>query len=132
MNMVMNVLFVVPMVMLEVPGAHAGLALATALSAWLNAALLFTALRRAETIRPQPGWPRLLGQILIGVVVMGVVVGTGMPDKAQWSGLDTAARVMQLGIWVAAGVASYLLTLRLAGVKLSLFRAPVDKAAGNP
>ncbi len=131
-NMVMNVLFVVPMVMLEVPGAHAGLALATALSAWLNAALLFTALRRAETIRPQPGWPRLLGQILIGVVVMGVVVSTGMPDKAQWSGLDTAARVTQLGIWVVAGVASYLLTLRLAGVKLSLFRAPVDKAAGNP
>jgi putative peptidoglycan lipid II flippase len=131
-NMVMNVIFVVPMVLLEIPGAHAGLALATALAAYLNAALLFRALRRAKAIHPQPGWARLLVQILIGVAVMVVVVSTGMPDTAQWVELDTVGRVTQLSLWIVAGVVSYLLALRLAGVKLSTFRAPVDKATGNP
>jgi len=131
-NMVMNVIFVVPMVMLKIPGAHAGLALATALSAWLNAALLFAALRRAGAYQPQAGWLRLLMQILAGLVVMTVVVSAGMPDKAQWTELNAVGRVTQLGIWVVAGVASYLLILRLAGVKLSMFRAPADEADGNP
>lgn len=131
-NMVMNVVFVVPLVMLKIPGAHAGLALATALAAWLNAAMLFRALQRAGAYRPQPGWTRLLAQMAAGVVVMAAVVGAGIPDKLQWAGLDVPGRVTQLGIWIAAGVVSYLLTLRLAGVRLSTFRAPVDKAAGNP
>ena len=131
-NMVMNVLFVVPMVMLDVKGAHAGLALATALAAYLNAALLFRALRRAGAFQPQPGWPRLLVQILVSVSVMAVVVKTGMPDTAQWAGLDTLGRVTQLSVWVAAGVLSYLLVLRLSGVKLSMFRTPAEETAGNP
>ena len=131
-NMVMNVLFVVPMVVLEIPGAHAGLALATALSAYLNASLLFLALRRADVFQPRPGWARLMMQMLFGVVVMAVVVGTGMPDKAQWAGLDAVGRVAQLSVWIGAGVVSYLLALRLAGVRLSMFRAPADETAGNP
>jgi putative peptidoglycan lipid II flippase len=131
-NMVMNVLFVVPMVMLEIPGAHAGLALATALSAHLNATLLFMALRRTDVYRPQPGWPRLLMQMLFAVAVMATVVSTGAPDTAQWTGLDTIGRVTQLGVWIAAGAASYLLTLRIVGVRLSMFRTPTDETARNP
>jgi putative peptidoglycan lipid II flippase len=38
-NMLMNIVFVVPLVLLNVPGAHAGLALATALAAYVNAGL---------------------------------------------------------------------------------------------
>jgi len=131
-NMVMNVLFVVPMVMLDIPGAHAGLALATALAAYLNAALLFRALRRSGTYRPRPGWLRLLGQIVLAVAVMAAVVAVGIPGKAQWVGLDTMGRVTQLGMWVSAGVASYLLVLRLTGVSLSTFRSPADKTGDNP
>ncbi len=131
-NMVMNVLFVVPMVVFEVPGAHAGLALATALAAYLNAALLLRALRRDGNFRPGRGWARLLGQIALAVSVMGAVVFTGMPDRLQWAGLDAAGRVAQLALWVTAGVASYLLALRLSGVRLSTFRSPADKTANNP
>jgi len=40
-NMVMNVLFVVLMVLLEVPGPHAGLALVTALASYINVGLLY-------------------------------------------------------------------------------------------
>lgn len=131
-NMVMNVLFVVPMVMLDIPGAHAGLALATALAAYLNAVLLFLALRRSGVYQPAPGWIRLMVQIVFAVVVMAAVVASGMPDVAKWAGLDTLGRVTQVSLWVVAGVASYLLALRLAGVKLSMFRRPTEETTGNP
>ncbi|VAW75070.1 Proposed peptidoglycan lipid II flippase MurJ [hydrothermal vent metagenome] len=131
-NMVMNVLFVVPMVLFEIPGAHAGLALATALAAYLNAALLFLALRRTGVFQPRPGWTRLLIQIVFAVMVMAVVVASGVPDVEKWADLDTFGRVTQVGLWVTAGAASYLLALRLAGVRLSMFRKPTEETTGNP
>ena len=47
-NMTLNLVFVVPMVMLEIPGPHAGLALATSIAAWVNASLLFVMLYRKK------------------------------------------------------------------------------------
>ena len=62
--MVMNLLFVVPLVLLKIPGAHAGLALATALASYINAGMLYRYLRRDGVFQPDPGWPRLLLQML--------------------------------------------------------------------
>jgi putative peptidoglycan lipid II flippase len=62
-NIVLNLLFVVPMVMLDVPGPHAGLALATSLAAWVNAGLLFHMLKKKQVYRPESGWPRLFLQL---------------------------------------------------------------------
>ena len=49
-NMVMNLLLVVPLHYWENIG-HVGLALATSLSAYINASLLFLELRRAEILK---------------------------------------------------------------------------------
>ncbi|HED18789.1 MAG TPA: murein biosynthesis integral membrane protein MurJ, partial [Gammaproteobacteria bacterium] len=127
-NMVLNVLFVVPMVLLEIPGAHAGLALATALAAYINAGLLYRQLRRDSVFQPKPGWPRLLGQLLFGTAVMVAVVSWGAPDADLWGGLSGAQRGAQLGLWIAAGVASYLIALRVAGMRLSILWAPAVKS----
>ena len=123
-NMVMNVLFVVPLVLLQIPGAHAGLALATALASYVNAGLLYRHLRRAGVFRPEPGWLRLLLQMLFAVTVMAVVVWLGAPDSGVWATLSGAQRAMQISLWIVAGVASYLLALRLAGLRLSMLWAP--------
>jgi putative peptidoglycan lipid II flippase len=123
-NMVMNVLFVVPMVLLKVPGAHAGLALATALASYLNAGLLYRHLRRTELYRPHAGWARLLLQILFAVVVMAAVILWDAPGLDDWSAMDSAERVTRLALRVGAGMVAYLAALRLAGMRLSMLWAP--------
>lgn len=127
-NMVMNVLFVVPLVLLQVPGAHAGLALATALASYVNAGLLYRKLRQEAVYTPHSGWPRLLLQILFAVSVMILVIGWGMPGAAIVSAMPAMDRVASLALWVGAGIATYLVALRLAGMRLSMLWSP---AAGS-
>jgi putative peptidoglycan lipid II flippase len=123
-NMVMNALFVVPMVLLQVSGAHAGLALATALASYVNAGLLYRNLRRAAVYRPHAGWGRLLLQILFALAVMAVVILWDAPGLDDWSAMGSAERAMRLALRVGAGMVAYLAALRLAGMRLSMLWAP--------
>jgi putative peptidoglycan lipid II flippase len=131
-NMVMNVLFVVPLVLLKVPGAHAGLALATALASYINAGLLYRHLRCDEVYHPHAGWIRLLWQILLAVTVMVALLLWGVPAADNWSVMSAAQRAASLGVWVAVGVVAYLLTLRLTGLRLSMLWAPAAGSRGAP
>ena len=63
-NMVMNIILVFPL-------AHAGLALATSLSATLNAFLLYRGLRREGVSQPEAGWPLLIRRGVLASAVMG-------------------------------------------------------------
>lgn len=130
-NMVLNVLFVVPLLLLEIPGAHAGLALATALAAYINAGMLFRYLHKDGVYRPDAGWPRLLLQIGFALAVMTTVILWGAPDAVALAALSGAQRVGELSLWIAAGVLSYLLALRLAGMRLSMFWAPAAESRGE-
>ncbi|VAW77876.1 Proposed peptidoglycan lipid II flippase MurJ, partial [hydrothermal vent metagenome] len=131
-NMVMNVLFVVPLVLLQVPGAHAGLALATALASYINAGLLFRHLRREAIYQPVAGWRKLMWQMLFAVVAMSAVLVWGVPEASAWSGMNGRQRVLEISLWVVAGTAVYLAALRLSGMRLSVLRAPVTKSADKP
>ncbi len=131
-NMVMNVLFVVPMVLLQVPGAHAGLALATALAAYVNASMLYRKLRSEGVYRPHRGWARLLLQILFALTLMTLVIAWGMPDAALISQMHATERATNLGLWVGAGIVTYLLALRLAGMRLSMLWSPAGGSADAP
>jgi len=66
-NMVFNIILVFPL-------AHAGLALATTLSACINATLLFRGLRREEVLQPEGGWPSLIMRGVVASVAMGVML----------------------------------------------------------
>jgi putative peptidoglycan lipid II flippase len=123
-NMVMNVLFVVPLVLLDVPGAHAGLALATALASYLNAGLLYHYLRQQGVFQPRPGWARMLLQMLVAVAVMSVIVVWAVPGSEDWATLSGPGRAIQICFLVVAGVASYLAALHLTGLRLSSLWAP--------
>jgi len=127
-NMVMNVLIVVPLVLLEIPGAHAGLALATALAGYLNAGLLLHSLLREAVYRPAPGWGRLLLQMLLAIGVMLAVTGWAMPGAPAWAEMSGSGRALWTAALVALGAASYLASLRLAGLRLSVFWAPGAEA----
>jgi putative peptidoglycan lipid II flippase len=117
-NMVLNLVFVVPMVLLDVPGPHAGLALATALAAWVNAGLLFTALRRKQVFQPQAGWRRLFLQMGLAAGGLGALLFWGVPAIEEWLAWSAWSRVTGLVVWVLGGALVYFLVLRLGGVRL--------------
>jgi putative peptidoglycan lipid II flippase len=121
-NMVLNLVFVVPMVKLGIPGPHAGLALATSVAAYVNAALLFWVLYRDRFYRPRPGWRRFALQMLLAGGVMVAVLVWGMPSLSAWIAWDVTGRVGQLSLWVAIGALVYLAGLRLGGLRWSAFR----------
>ncbi len=117
-NIVFNIVFVVPMVMLDVPGPHAGLALATSLAAWVNAGLLYRGLRQKQVYQPESGWRRLALQMGLAAMVLAAVLVFAMPDTASWLAWPVWSRVGNLLLWVAVGILGYFVALHLAGLRI--------------
>jgi len=117
-NMVLNLVFVVPMVLLHIPAPHAGLALATSLAAWVNAGLLFAMLRRTRIFRPQSGWLRLLLQMGLAGVALGALLFWGVPGMEEWLAWPAFSRLAGLVVWVLGGALVYFLALRMGGLRL--------------
>jgi len=109
-NMVLNVVFVFPL-------AHAGLALATSCSAFINAGLLLRGLRRGGLYQPQPGWPALLARVAGANACMVAVLVAGVPALEHWVAATAPERAAWLALWIAAGALSYLGCLRVLGVR---------------
>ena len=109
-NMVMNLILVFPL-------AHAGLALATSLSAFLNAFLLFRVLRRDGVYKPESGWLRLMLQVLLANLAMAALLWWGASDLQAWFAWGGWQRAMQLLLWIAAGAVVYFAVLLITGVK---------------
>ena len=132
-NMVLNLAFVVPMVMLGINGPHAGLALATSLAAWVNAGLLYRVLKKRGIYTAQQGWARTWAQLSIASVVLAGVLVWGVPATAVWIDWSAGQRIVSLMLCVGAGVAVYLLALQLAGMRLRDFwrMEPHDEAGGD-
>ncbi|ADE13291.1 integral membrane protein MviN [Nitrosococcus halophilus Nc 4] len=109
-NMVLNVILIFPL-------AHAGLALATSLSAWLNATLLFFTLKRQGIYRPQPGWLWLSLRILIAAELMAISILWLMPPLASWLNWEVMTRVAEITLLIGAAVILYFGTLLVIGVR---------------
>lgn len=120
-NMVLNVLFVVPMVMMGIEGPHSGLALATACSAFINAGLLFRGLRREGVLQLQPGWGLLFVRVLVASAAMAALLVWGAGDLAHWMQWGLWERVGYLLMWVVLGKGVYFGLLVVMGVRLREF-----------
>lgn len=101
---------------LAIPFAHAGLALATSLGAFINAALLYRRLRRDRIYLPSAGWPLFLLRIALASAVMAAVLHTQV-DPNAWASRSFSARALLLLGWVGAGLALYAATLGLTGMR---------------
>jgi len=123
---IMNV-FLVPTL------AHAGLALAIALGASLNATALFIGLRRRGVYKAQSGWPAFLGRQILALSVMaGVIflIGGGITWTDPSFGI--AARGGWLVLVLASGFLAYLATLWLFGMRPSDFQRKPLPSADTP
>ncbi len=108
------------------PGPHTGLAAATSVAALLNAALLYRGLRKDDVVRHGPGWGALLLRVLIANAAMIVVLMQLHKATEWWLGANLADRVGWLGVSVAAGAATYFLTLVVLGLRPAQFRLRHD------
>ena len=99
------------------PLAHAGLALSTALAAFVNAGLLGIHLWRHGIYQPRPGWIKFLLQLAIANLVMGITLGVGAGDLESWLYAGARERVWHLAWLIAAGGGSYLLAILAAGIR---------------
>jgi len=110
----MNLAFIFPL-------RHAGLALAISLGACVNAGLLYWQLRKQQLFEPQPGWGVFLGKLIAAVLVMSAVLLGVMHFMPPWEQGEMLARLVRLGILVAAGVVAYFGMLALLGFRLRDF-----------
>lgn len=115
-NMLLNVLIVLPWFLSGTAGAHAGLALATALAGYVNAGLLFYTLYKEGIFAAQGGWAKHLLRIAAAASVMGSLVWFAMPEAIWWQTASTLLRLSALGGLIALSIASYFIILRLTGL----------------
>jgi len=116
-NFVMNLLFVGTMLAWEFAGPHAGLALASSASAFLNAGLLYRGLRRAGAYQPGKGWLRLSLVVSLACLVMAAVLSLWAPDAEIWMALRAGTRAMDLLLYIFFGAAVYALIAWIGGVR---------------
>ena len=121
-NMVLNLLFVIPLHFYFQVG-HVGLALATAVSAYLNAFLLYRGLRRERVYTPKAAWTKSVLRCVSANVAMLAVLLFALNGSQDWIHALWFERVTHLAVICVAGLSVYVAALWIGGVRLRDFKA---------
>ncbi len=114
-NMVFNLALVFPL-------QHAGLALATTFSAFMNAGMLYLGLKRTNVFVPRKGWRAYGLQMLLANGAMAAVLFWLKGDVSFWLNASLLERMIQTGVLVVSGLAVYSAVLLISGVRPRHFR----------
>ncbi len=95
--------------------AHVGLAIATAISAWLNVFLLYIGLGRRAHYRINGATAVSLAKHVVSGAVMVLALGFGAEQMPDMFNEDGFVRVAALAVLVAGGGAVYFASLMLIG-----------------
>ena len=96
---------------------HVGLALATSLSASINALLLFLGLLKKEVYSLGGFWRRFLFKIIFSNICMAVLLWGMREEVENWLQATLLERILHMGALVGAGMISYFLILYILGVR---------------
>ena len=102
--------------------AHVGLALATSLSAWLNAILLFFTLRKEIGLNLERATVWLLVKILLAAALMGVALWWFAGPGEIWLQMTLTQRILQTAILVPLGLMVFAGSGWILGVRPRHFR----------
>ena len=116
-NIVLNLLLVGPL-------AHAGLALATSLSAFINAGLLYFFLYKRGNYAPAKGWLGYLFKLGLAVASMVAVLEYFVPAGNIWLDWGIYQRGLNLFLWILAGAICYFISLLILGIRPKQMTAP--------
>lgn len=96
---------------------HVGLALATSLSAWLNATLLWVGLKKKDLIVGGFGGRLFLLRVFLATGLMVIVANLFTKPSQAWLYLPVLDRVTELTLAVLIAMVVYFGTLLLSGLK---------------
>ena len=122
LNIFLNLFFVWLWSKLELPGAHAGLALATSLSAYVNASLLFILLRKANVLHASPDRLLIGIKVIFSSIAMLLCLWWVNPGPEVWSNWNSITRFGSLTGLITVGISIYIGLLMLLGLRPSQFR----------
>lgn len=111
-NMLLNLVFY------QAGFAHVGLATATTIAAFLNAALLFRGLRKDKVYSFQPGWVSLIFRLVLANGLLAWFLFYFAGDWQLWLEWDLMQRILQLSFLVFGGIALYFIALFAAGLRM--------------
>jgi len=121
-NIALNLLFVWLWSKLDLPGAHAGLALATSLSAYVNASLLFILLRRANVLHANSDKISIALKSFLSAAVMLLCLWWINPATEVWANWNSITRFGSLTGLILVGISIYVGLLMLLGLRPRQFR----------
>lgn len=126
LNMLFNLLLVVPLHKYWQVG-HLGLAVATSLSAFINAILLFISLRKKAIYQPSKGWLRFFVGLVSSAVIMLLVLlqllEIGGGTEAFYH-QDWLQRITSIALLCVTGFIAFVVSLFLFGFRLADMRGP--------
>ena len=122
-NLVLNLLLMAPLL-------HVGIALATAMSAWVNVGFMVLVLRRRGHLILDARFKRVGPRLLLASAVMAVAV---VLSKEQWvdlKGANTLASWQALTAIIAVGLSVFAATAGLLGAaRLSDIKRILDRSS---
>jgi putative peptidoglycan lipid II flippase len=113
-NMILNLILIKPL-------QHYGLALATAISAWLNVVMLFYGLYRLQVIKISKIDIINFSKIVLATCVMTIIVTSITPQETSWLQFSSLTRILKISWLVIVGVISYFSCLLLTKFPFSYF-----------
>lgn len=113
-NMIFNIIFAIPF-------GYVGLALATSLSAALNAGLLYQRLHKIGVFKLSPALLIVTVKVLLASAIMGVGCVWFNPSMETWLMAGTLEQLWMLAKLVLIGIITYISSMVLLGVRLGDF-----------
>jgi putative peptidoglycan lipid II flippase len=105
---------------------YVGLAMATALSAFINMALLYRGLHRQNVYRITKKTIGFVVRLVIAVAAMVVVLRWQLQDMQQWLSWGLSERIVSLTVLVGLGGLTYLVALLILGIRPKDVKAATD------
>lgn len=115
-NIILNATLIFPL-------AHAGLALASSLSSWLNTLLLLFTLQRRGIYEVQSGWWLFAGRLMLANIILVAYLwwtGGDLTHWIQWRWFQRFLHIFVIGI---SAIGIYVAILWLSGMRLKDLRA---------
>lgn len=101
---------------------YVGLAIATTLSATLNAWLLYNGLKQAQIYHLSTFTKIFIAKLMLAASVMALVVYQLSPDFEVWLAMGFSEQVLQLVTCISSGCFSYFIVVFLLGIRLNDFK----------
>jgi len=118
-NFLLNILLVILFNRINL--GHVGLALATSLSAYLQAFLLLWKLKKIQVYQVRKKWLGLILKIILSMAFMAGIIVFGVSDISAWFDWSVFVRVFNLILWITISMLGYFAFLWFTGIRLRNF-----------